>query len=380
MKKISLLMAIILIVALVFSGCSKSGDDKGSESAGPTEATAPTETLAPTQSAEPTPAQQEPMTLKANYFFAETIPPGMGMIHAADEIAEKTDGAITIDNYFSGTLVSYTDEFSATSKGLIDIALVEAGQVTLVCNMNKVFSLPLKETPPDVYTLSECYRQLVDEVPDIQGELEKMNLHWISVFGLPGYNYHGTKISVDEPEDLKGIKMEALGEGVNYLNALGAAAVALDPGDYYMSLERGMVQGQLTHWALVSIFQTQELCTHHTIFGDGDGGLYSPLMGYIINLDTWNSLTPETQDIFETAYINASIYELELDEPSIQSAIDFCTERGDDFVHLTDEEREVWTEYMDPTIDNWISEAEAAGYSNGQDVYDTFMDILSAAG
>jgi TRAP-type C4-dicarboxylate transport system substrate-binding protein len=375
MKKISLLLSIILVLTLVFAGCGGTDEEA---TAAPTQGQTATE--APEQGeATEAPAAQEAMTLKANYFGPETIPPGMGMAKASELLSEATDGTITVENYFSGTLVAYTDSFSACAKGIIDVAFVDATLVANVCSLNRVYSLPLTETPGDMFMMTESDRQLLIEIPELQKEMNDMNLQFISVCSLPGYNWHGVSFAPKAPEELKGIKVEAIGEGVPYLTEIGAAAVALDPGDYYMSLERGLVVGQLTHWAVVGNFKTGELCTYHTIFGDGAGGLYCPIMGYIMNLDTWNSLTPETQAAVVESYDAGFDYQLECDLPTIEEQNKMVVDRGDTIVNLTDAEREPWVEYMAPVLSEWVEASKDAGYDNAQAVYDRLMEIIAAA-
>jgi TRAP-type C4-dicarboxylate transport system substrate-binding protein len=320
-------------------------------------------------------ADQKPLKLKANYFAPETIPPGLGMAAGSKQIEEKTGGKIKITNYFSGTLVSYTDEFSAVSKGIIDIALVEAGQITQVCNLNKVFSMPLQKTPPDQVGLTKSYRELIKAVPELNGELGKMNIRWISAMSLPGYNYHGVKKAVRTPDDIKGMKVEALGEGVPYLTAMGAAPISLDPGDYYMSLERGLVEAQFTHWAVLGVFKTEELVKYHTFFGEGEGGLYGPVLGFIINTKTWSKLTPETQEIFEAGYNFACDHMRILDEPLIAASKKLIKDRGDVIIHLSDKEREPWAAYMEPVVSKWAAECKAKGLP-GQATYDKLMELI----
>jgi len=173
------------------------------------------------------------------------------------------------------------------------------------------------------------------------------------------------------------MKVEAAGEGgVLLMEQLGAAPVTIEPGEVYSSLERGLVEAQITHWAFLDGFKTAELCKYHTLFGDGEGGLYQPCMGYIINLNTWNQLTPAAQKILEDVYYNAAIQTIVLNAPKIAGVKKLSQDRGDVIVHLTNEERAAWETYMDPVIEKWIKECEAKGLP-GKRVYDEFMQIIS---
>jgi TRAP-type C4-dicarboxylate transport system substrate-binding protein len=86
------------------------------------------------------------------------------------------------------------------------------------------------------------------------------------------------------------------------------------------------------------------------------------MMGFVINLDTWNKLTPETQATIEACYIEGIKYQLDSDIPQIESAKKYVEDRGDEIIHLTDAEREVWVPYMDPVVNDWAEESQADGY------------------
>ena len=78
---------------------------------------------------------------------------------------------------------------------------------------------------------------------------------------------HFAKVQVRTPEDIKGIKMIALGVSAKALQSMGASPVVLDPPDWYMALDRGVVEG---------------ICTAHSTIHDHK---VVPLLPYHIDMD-----------------------------------------------------------------------------------------------
>lgn len=323
----------------------------------------------------------EEIKLKFNYFSMETIPPGIASKQAMEKIEEETGGKVKFDSYFGGTYLSYDDSIQGVAKGVVDIALIESGQLATLFDLNQVFCKPMENTPPDRVGMTNVFRELIKNVPEINEELEEVGLRWIAISALAPYNLHTVNKAVRSPEDIKGMKLESLGDAVEYVSSLGASAISLDPGDYYMSLERGLVEGQFTHWAVLDLFRTCELCKYHTIFGSNPergpehGGLYAPAMGYVINLETWNSLPADIQEIIEKHFNWAGEEKIRLDVEVVNNALNYAEDNNDTFIYLSEEERNAWVEYMKPVNEKWIKETEEKGWP-AQKAYDEFMRLL----
>jgi TRAP-type C4-dicarboxylate transport system substrate-binding protein len=158
---------------------------------------------------------------------------------------------------------------------------------------------------------------------------------------------------------------------------MGASAVSMDPGDYYISLERGVVDGIITGWAADEAFKLYEVAKTNTIFGDGDGGLWSPGFGVIINLDTWNKLPEEYRElltqVFDEAGDNMALWDVDTEAYAKEES----KKRGK-VVQLTNEEREAWVAYMIPANEKWISDTAAKGWP-AQKAFDRLMELLQEA-
>jgi len=360
-KSIMILLAMLLAVVFLAVGCAKSSDpaDQAADEPGK-------------------PSEQEsagePIVLKFNTFMPDATPPAIAAKEACKAIEKNSGGRIKMETYFGGNLLSFEDSIQGISNGVVDIGLVSQALLDTTYVLNQVFTRPLEVTPPDNLATTKAYQELVKNIPALNEELAKDNLRWLTLQALPPYNMHTTGKVIREPADVKGMKLEAQG-GVEYWTSLGAAAMVLDPADNYMALERGMVQGQVTHFALMFNYKTVELLTTHTIFGEEDGGIYCPSMGYFINLETWESLPPDLQQIVEEAFVQCCYQTVEFDKEPIAESKKIIEERGDTVIQLTGDQLQPWIDAMKPLNEKWVEEVEAQGFP-AREAYNELMRLI----
>jgi TRAP-type C4-dicarboxylate transport system substrate-binding protein len=368
-------MFTLFMIALCFvpAGCGGSGNESGGDGAAATETATETEAAA---------TDDTVYTLKLNYFSSESIPPGQACLQAAEKAAELSNGRLKIESYFSGTLVAYEDQMMSLSNGVIDIGLFSAGQFSQLYALNQVFTRPYIVTPKSHEATRLAYQELVRTVPEINEELAANNMKWLGITCLNGYNYHGKDgKTVKSPADLKGLKVESLGDTVEYVSAMGAAPQSLDPGDFYTAFERGQIEGQFTQWAVMNNFKINELVKTHTVFGaDPDsydaesGGLWTPLFGWLVNLDTYNSLPPDLQKALDDAFQYATEWHEQTDADSSAEGLRQAKEAGHEIIVLTPEEVQPFYDYAEDVNKAWFEKCAAAGY-DGEGIYNQLMDL-----
>lgn len=97
--------------------------------------------------------------------------------------------------------------------------------------------------------------------------------------------------------DLKGQKMRITPVYRDLFMALGATVVQTSPGEVYTALERGVVDGY--GWPIGGMFDLgwQEKTKYRV-----DPGFYSSENGVLMNLASWNSLTPEQRAFLQKQF------------------------------------------------------------------------------
>ncbi len=184
---------------------------------------------------------------------------------------------------------------------------------------------------------------------------------------------HTVKKGVRVPADVKGMKIAVVGEPARWFESMGAAPVGVAAGDFYMSYERGLVDGQWAHWPAVKGFKLTEVTKYHTLFGQNGANLN--FMGYMINSNTWNSLPPDIQAIMTEVYDWAGDELTKSMKEEITAAVEDGKKRGNTFIELTPDELKLSADTMGPVNQAWIKATEAKGLP-AQKVYDDLFKLL----
>jgi TRAP-type C4-dicarboxylate transport system substrate-binding protein len=304
-------------------------------------------------------AASNKFNLRFHYFGPEAIPPGQWSKKAAKRIEEKSNGRVRIKSYFSESLLKYDATIRGTSSGVVDISFVDPGLFTGQFNLNLVFTRMIMDIPTKE-AATKAFRELIRKNPALNEELESKGVRWISIMAMPGFNIHTTRDPIRTPADMKGKKISIMGKDpALWIKSLKGAPVQLSPGDWYMSLSRGLVDGQFVHWAAIDSFKLTEVFNYHTMLGEE--GAQPSFSGYIVNLKTWNKLPKELQDIIIEAYDWAGDGNLEALSQEASRAITVSKENGNTFIKLTPDELQQWADTMTPVNNSWIEETEALG-------------------
>lgn len=318
-------------------------------------------------------AETEKFNLRFHYFGPEAIPPGQWSKKAAQRIEENSNGRIKIKSYFSESLLKYDTTIRGTSSGLADISFVDPGLFTGQFNLNLVFTRMIMDIPAKE-AATKAFRELIRKNPALNKELEAKGVRWVSIMAMPGFNIHTTRDPIRTPDDMKGKKISIMGKDpALWIKSLNGAPVQLAPGDWYMSLSRGLVEGQFVHWAAIDSFKLVEVFRYHTLFGKE--GAQPSFSGYIVNLKTWNRLPEDLQDIIVEAYDWAGDGNMKSLSDEVSRAILASKEKGDTFISLTQDELKEWSDTMVPVNKKWIEETEALGLP-ARKTFDQLMGLF----
>lgn len=366
MKKIWLILLLsVFVVSVIACGCSKPASAPETEGA----------IENGTQKEASKEVSEGVVELKLAYYGSETSSPGQSLKSAAKIVEEKTGGKVKITNYFSQSLLQQSDLYVGLANGVADIAYVPFSLTTDVHPLSQVFAQLFEIEAPDRMGIQKAYEDVMNNFPAIQEEMEASGVRLLAIQSNPVYNLHTTGKQMKTPEDIKGERIcISHGTPTEWLNSIpGAAAVNLPTGDYYMSLERNLVTGVFTPWSAINDYKLLEVVHSHTIFADG--GAYSPGIGLMINLNTWNSLSADIQEILVNAYQTSIMELVEIQNKVEENAIKEAEERGDPIEYLTSEERQMWVEYMKPINEKWIEETEALG-KPAREAYEVLVEAL----
>jgi TRAP-type C4-dicarboxylate transport system substrate-binding protein len=295
MKKLLVaILAIVLINAFILGGCAE-----------PTPAPAPAPTPSPTPAPAPTPTPpKEPTVLKLVSFYPKT--PGMSVFSymLADRVKDKSKGELIIDYVGGPEVISPPDLPPAVQRGSIDIAAVSYAMSDKlapggICILLSDITLEEFRKGGAFDLISEQFRKagifiLGSAIPCYPNSMARIHLNK----------------KVEKIEDLDGLKIGCVGDNWLYwFDSMGAAGVTINMPDYYTAMERGTVDAVelgITGIRDFSLFDVVKYELDHPYSSYG--------AAYQVNLERWNSLTQNQQDIMIEVQL-----ELEQEGPEIMA-------------------------------------------------------------
>ncbi|MBU2937065.1 MULTISPECIES: TRAP transporter substrate-binding protein [Pacificibacter] len=235
----------------------------------------------------------------------EDYPVSLAMDSFADEIAEKTDGAVTAETYHNGVLGSQPDAIEQIRLGVIDFGEFSLGPMGQSIPETNVVSLPF--IFPSIPAMYEMMDGEVGEAIGA-GMIAKgiVPLGWYDAGARSFYN---SVRPINTPADVEGLKMRVMNNDlfVDMVAAMDGNATPMAFAEVYQSIKTGVVDGaennppsyeSTNHYEVASYYSL----TEHLIIPEC----------LCMSLKTWEKLTPEQQDIVMTAGRNSANLQREL--------------------------------------------------------------------
>ncbi|MEI3610289.1 TRAP transporter substrate-binding protein [Pseudogracilibacillus sp. SO10305] len=304
--------------------------------------------------------------------FSHFFPPSHFMEDVVQDLAadleEQSDGRIQITSYPGASLAAPDEHFDAAETGSVDIALSVNGYTPNQFPLTSVMELPFMSTSSveGTKTLWELYNEF-DEFKDEYAGTVPLWLYTTDPAQL-----YTTDKQVKSIEDLKGMRIRSPSpETSEWLEALGATPVSMPMNENFEALERGVVDGTIAPWEAVKTWGLDEVLKYATV-----GNFYSTTMFVVMNEDEFNSLNDEDQTLLQDLTGEAMVKTTgETFDQFGKEAVEQAEEKGIEIYELSDAELEEWSEFINPTIENWIENVEGKGLP-GQEVYDRARELV----
>jgi TRAP-type C4-dicarboxylate transport system substrate-binding protein len=274
----------------------------------------------------------------------------------ADKVKEKTNGRVEIQVFYGQTLGKVKELMGLVSEGTVDIASFPTGYFA---SAFPLWAAP-NSLPFTMSTLDEAYNtglDLLPKCPGAQQEIADQNLKLLFHHVLAPYQVFSTK-PIAKFEDLKGLKVRTWGTYMpEAFGAAGAVAVNVLPAEVYEALKRGVVDAAMWPLELGWLQKHHEVAPNICMWNIGSFVGH----GNWINLEKWNSLPPDVQQIMIETAKEASKVELDMRAKMDQVARQKLTEAGVNFIEIAPEERQKWVDACPKFMDKWQSEMEGQG-------------------
>ena len=316
-------------------------------------------------------SQTKPIELKVTSWTPPQLPIAKLTEEWGRKVEEQSGGQVKLVFYWAGALASYRDHYRVAQTGVADICNWVFGNIAGLHTLNEFTSLPLIGWD-NIYTATKVYHEMRKKFPELDGEFK--GLRNIYTTAMAPNQFHFTKKTVKTIEDMRGMRIMGGSSWADFMKSLNAVVVAKGPPDWYMSLQKGLVDGHFTHWPAFDGFKLEELASSHTEAGDAGFGLN--MYGWWINEKSWNKLPKEAQKAFIDLQPWVEQEDLKLNTKLIDHARAQAEKMGHPIVKLTPEERERFAQVVLPIHKKWIADQEAKGLP-GKAVYEEAKKLIA---
>lgn len=272
-------------------------------------------------------AKTKKLTIQCAY--PETAYVGQTTKFFAERVEALTNGEVTVKVFWPGQLVKTKEAFESVRVGMIDgysgSMLYFAGIIPEVnCEW-----LPFGwRTPKEASEVYEKYGwlELMREATEQHG------IRYIAPIAVASMGLI-TKSPVRTVDDLKGMKIRAVGMEAKIIAALGGSSVSISGAEQYMALKQGIVDGTDYPFYTIGKYKFYEVCDYIT-----RPALHTPgMVEIIMNEDSYASLSEAQQKAVDQAGWDAFQRTVELNEKWDQEAYDTCKEKDVEIIDLTPE-------------------------------------------
>jgi len=287
------------------------------------------------------------------------------------EIKKRTGGRVNIEYAGGGVLGKSKDHYYMIRDGVAHMGTPVITYTPGLFMLQDVGALPFASKDP--INLFNAMVELTKKgYFDIEAPYKKVK------FLAPGCTTHyGLLFRKHRPEtvaDMAGLKCRTPGGYQSKIvAALGMTPVSVAPPEVYTSLERGVIDIHMHHFAGFTAYKTAEIARsildlRHTAFA----GVFLAM-----NLDSWNSLTPDLQQI-----IQKTAYDVPFTGAYVKGEADtraYCAKHKLEIYSLSPAELEKAKNLTKVVWKQFITDAEAKGLP-GKKIVADFVNILRGMG
>jgi TRAP-type transport system periplasmic protein len=295
----------------------------------------------------------EVIRLKAANYLPVTHPMSVLSGWFCDEVKKRTNGRVEITYYPGGTLLSAVKMYDGVVTGIADMGLSHIQYTRGIFPVMEVFDLPLGF--PSGWVSTQVANDFFNKYKP--GEWNNTHVLYMSPSGpciLETINK-----PVRTLEDLKGLKIRAVGQMSDIIKLLGGVPVPLEMVDVYDALRRGVIDGVTVDLSTLKPWKFGEVVK----FVTADWQLGTVITFYwTMNKDKWNALPPDIQKIITEVASETKDKQGALWNDMDIDARDLFKKGGGQVIPLSDSEAARWIKTLEPITASYKKNMAGKGF------------------
>lgn len=203
-------------------------------------------------------------------------------------LEKKTNGRYKVQVFHSAQLGQEKDTIEQTRFGVIELNRINMGPFNNLIPETVVPSLPF------IFRSVEHMRKVMDGPigDEILKAFEAHGLVGLAFYDSGARSFYNSKRPINTPADLKGMKVRVIQSDLflDMVNALGANATPMPPGEVYSAIQTGVVDGAENNWPSYDSFRHFEVAKYYSLTEHS----MSPEV-LVMSKKTFDKLSPEDQ-------------------------------------------------------------------------------------
>jgi tripartite ATP-independent transporter DctP family solute receptor len=295
----------------------------------------------------------EKATIRLAYNLPQDHHIAKGVEQFAKDVTEKSGGAVNIQVYPAGQLLSDKDMNQSILSGGVEMGVNSSTLWASTVPAMGIFDVP--------YVFSN-YEEAGEA---LNGELGKklrtaMEEKGAKVLMFADYGYAqfaNNKRPLKSPSDFEGLKIRSIGDiPSEMIKAYGASPVFMGGGEVYMALQRNTVDGATSGTTAMVQRKYDEVTKYLTINN------YSYLEFILaVNADYWNRLPEETQNLLTEVANDTEKWIREQAKAEDELTAKQLEERGMEVYRVPEEDLPEWKEAAKPAWEAFTKNAGELG-------------------
>jgi TRAP-type C4-dicarboxylate transport system substrate-binding protein len=283
----------------------------------------------------------------------------------AKEVEKRSEGRVKINIYAGGSLTPAPQVYEGVVNGISDIGMscfaYTRGRFPLLEGLD----LPLGY--PNGMTATRVATAMVQKYEP--NELADTHVLYVHAHG-PGIL--ASKKPVHMLEDLAGMKVRATGLSSKIVESLGGTPVGMSQGETYEALQKGVVEATfcpietLKGWKQGEVIES---VTDTSVIG------YTTAMFAVMNLDAWNKLPSDLQEVFNEVSAEWVDRHGEAWDQADREGREFIDELGHGVIELSPGEEQKWVAGVQPILDAYIKKMDEQGLP-GQQLLEDIKTVI----
>jgi TRAP-type C4-dicarboxylate transport system substrate-binding protein len=259
----------------------------------------------------------------------------------AKEVNEAAPDVISVQVYAGPSVANFNNVYDRVTNAVVDAGFATLGGIGLKVPKTSVVSLPFEEK--DSFNESVALWRMQNQ--GVLGE-EYKSVHVLTLWTFPGGAIHSNK-RVHTLSDVKGLKL-ATGSRItgDMIELLGAVPMAVQPTDYYSSVQRGIADGAVIGWAQVTTFKLEEVTKSHVDVSLGS----TPAMTFM-NTDSWAKLPAKAKETINK--FSGEPWSRRMGSITSRAPTNLD---GHEIITLSDDESARWKKQLAPITESWVKE------------------------